>query len=150
MIARHRGRIINVVSAFGIPMRPESTPTPYASAYSSSKAGVMVLTHSLAAMVQPHGVRVFGLRPGFVRTALLEEGARSPAGKRWIPELQALLDSGRLVPAGLAARWVAFLASGEADDLSGRVLSAAHEMDMLVARRDEIRREGQYALRLIE
>ena len=150
MIARHRGRIINVVSAFGIPTSPESAPSPYASAYSSSKAGVMVLTHSLATMAEPHGVRVFGLRPGFVRTAMLEEGARSPAGKRWVPEVQALLDSGRLAPAGLAARWVTFLASGEADDLSGRVLSVAYDMDTLVARRDEIRREGQYALRLIE
>ena len=150
MIARHHGRIINVVSAFGIFTGPESTPSPYASAYSSSKAAVMVLTHSLATMTQPHGVRVFGLRPGFVRTALLEEGARSPAGKQWVPEIQALLDSGRLFPAELAARWVTFLASGEADDLSGRVLSVTYEMDTLVERSDEIQREGKYALRLIE
>lgn len=43
-----------------------------------------------------------------------------------------------------------FLASGQADEFSGRVLSVAHDMDTLVARSDEIRREGQYALRLIE
>jgi len=150
MIARRRGRIINVVSAFGIPTTPESTPSRFLSGYSSSKAGVMVLTHSLAAMAEPHGVRVFGFRPGFVRTALVEEGARSPAGKRWLPELQRLLDSGRLVPAEVAARWIVFLASGEGDDLSGRVLSTAYDFDTLVARGDEIRRKGQYALRLIE
>jgi len=101
-------------------------------------------------MAEPHGVRVFGFRPGFVRTALVEEGARSLAGKRWIPELQRLLDSGRLVPAEVAARWIVLLASGEADDLSGRVLSAADDIATLVARGDQIRREGQYALRLIE
>src|SRR5215470_11106068 len=146
MIARHHGRIINVVSAFGIHTRPESTPTPYASAYSSSKAGVMVLTENLAAMTHMHGVRVFGFRPGFVRTALVEDGARSPAGKRWIPELQMVLDSGRLNSPELAARWVTFLASGEADGLSGRVMSATDETTTLVARSDEIRREGRYSL----
>jgi len=150
MIARHKGRIINVVSAFGIHTRPESTPSPYASAYSSSKAAVMVLTENLAAMTHMHGVRVFGLRPGFVRTAMLEDGASSPAGKRWIPELQAVLDSGRLNSPELAARWVTFLASGEADALSGRVLSVTYEMSTLVARSDEICREGRYFLRLIE
>jgi NAD(P)-dependent dehydrogenase (short-subunit alcohol dehydrogenase family) len=80
MIARQYGRIINIVSAFGIQTRP------------------------------------FALRPGFVRTDMLEDGARSPTGKQWLPEFQAILDSGRLVPAELAARWVTFLASGAADD----------------------------------
>jgi NAD(P)-dependent dehydrogenase (short-subunit alcohol dehydrogenase family) len=150
MIARQHGRIINIVSAFGIQTRPESATSPYASAYSSSKAAVMILTQSLAAMTQAHGVRVFGLRPGFVRTALLEDGAQSPAGKQWLPEIQAILDSGRVVPAELAARWVTFLASGTVDDLSGRVFSVAYDMETVVARGDEIRREGQYALRLIE
>lgn len=150
MLARHRGRIINVVSSFGMHTRPESKPSPYASSYSSSKAAVIVLTENLAAMTQAHGVHVFGLRPGFVRTALLEEGAQSPAGRQWLPELQALLDSDRLVPPERAARWVMFLASGEADDLSGRVLSVTYDMETLVARSDDIRREGRYLLRLFE
>lgn len=150
MLARHRGKIVNVVSSFGIHTRPESTPSPYASAYSSSKAAVIVLTENLAAMTQAHGVQVFGLRPGFVRTALLEEGARSPAGRQWLPELQAMLDSDRLLPPEHAARWVVFLASGEADRLSGRVFSVTHDMDTLARRSDDIRREGRYVLRLFE
>ena len=150
MIARRQGRIINVVSGFGIPTRPDSTPSPYASAYSSSKAAVMVLTANLAAMTHVHGIRVFGLRPGFVRTAMLEDGARSPTGTRWLPELQVVLDSGRLNSPELAARWVTFLASGEADALSGRVLTATHDMTSVMAQSDEIRRDGRYLLRLIE
>lgn len=150
MISRHHGRIINIVSAFGIQMEAQRTTSPYASSYSCSKAAVMTLTHNLAATTEAHGVRVFGLRPGFVRTALIEDAARSPAGKRWLPEFQALLDSGRLVSAELAARWVTFLASGALDDLSGRVFSARDDMETILARCDEIRREGQYALRLIE
>jgi NAD(P)-dependent dehydrogenase (short-subunit alcohol dehydrogenase family) len=101
-------------------------------------------------MTHTHGIRVFGLRPGFVRTALLEEGARSAAGRQWIPELQGVLDSGRLTPPEVAARWVTFLSSGEADDLSGRVLTATYDMSAVVARGDDIRREGRYVLRLIE
>ena len=150
MIARHRGRIVNVVSSFGIHTSPQSTPSPYASAYSSSKAAVIVFTENLAAMTRNHGVQVFGLRPGFVRTALLEEGARSPAGRQWLPEIQALLDSDRLVPPELTAQWTVFLASGDADKLSGRVFSVAHEMDTLVKRTDEIQREGRYMLRLCD
>jgi hypothetical protein len=99
-------------------------------------------------MTRAHGVRVFGFRPGFVRTALLEEGARSAAGKQWLPGRQAVLDSGRLTPPEEAARWVMFLASGKADELSGRVLSATYDMTALVPRSDEIRREGRYVLRL--
>ena len=101
-------------------------------------------------MTQAHGVQVFGLRPGFVRTALLEEGARSPAGRQWLPELQAMLDSDRLVPPEHAARWVVFLASGEADRLSGRVFSVTDDMETLARRSDDIRREGRYVLRLFE
>lgn len=150
MIARHRGRIVNVVSSFGIRTSPQSTPSPYASAYSSSKAAVIVFTENVAAMTRDHGVQVFGLRPGFVRTTLLEEGARSAAGRRWLPEIQALLDSDRLVPPEHAARWAVFLASGDADTLSGRVFSVAHEMDTLVKRTDDIQREGRYILRLCD
>jgi short-subunit dehydrogenase len=49
MIARQHGRITNIVSAFGIQTRPDSAPSPYGSAYSSSKAAVMILAQSLAA-----------------------------------------------------------------------------------------------------
>jgi NAD(P)-dependent dehydrogenase (short-subunit alcohol dehydrogenase family) len=150
MIARRRGRVVNVVSSFGMQTSPQSTPSPYASAYSSSKAAVIVFTQNVAAMTKDHGVHVFGLRPGFVRTALLEDGARSPAGRRWLPEIQALLDSDRLVPPEHAARWTLFLASGVADKLSGRVFSVSHDMDTLVKRADDIQREGRHMLRLCD
>jgi len=60
MIDRRHGRIINVVSALGIPTNAESTPSPYAPAYSSSKAGVIALTQSLGTMAQAHGVECLG------------------------------------------------------------------------------------------
>ena len=108
-----------------------------------------MFTENLAAMARDHGVQVFGLRPGLVRTTMLE-GARSQAGRQWLPELNAVLDSDRLVPPEHAARWAVFLASGEADNLSGRVFSVAYEIDTLMKRADDIRREGRYILRLCE
>ena len=108
-----------------------------------------MFTENLAAMTRDHGVQIFGLRPGLVRTTMLE-GARSPAGRQWLPELNAALDSDRLVPPDHAARWAVFLASGEADNLSGRVFSVNYEMETLVKRTDDIQREGRYILRLCD
>jgi hypothetical protein len=67
-----------------------------------------------------------------------------------LPELKAVLDSERLNSPELAARWVTFLASGEADDLSGRVLNVTDDMRTIVARSADIRREGRYLFRLTE
>ena len=147
MVARRRGRIINVVSLLGIRTEPDSEENPYASAYTVSKAALMILTDCLATMTRAHGVQVFGLRPGFVRTAGLVEGAASPAGRQWLPELQEGLDLGGDVPPERAARMVVFLASGEADMFSGRVMSIRDEMETLPLRAEEIRREGRYVLR---
>ena len=63
MVARQRGRIINVSSNAGV------RPTPPYSAYSTSKAALIRLTDSLAEMTQDQGirgrvVRVSGERPG--------------------------------------------------------------------------------------
>src|SRR5438105_2771932 len=147
MVERRRGRIINVVSTLGIRTEPDSDENPFASAYTVSKAALMILTDCLATMTRAHGVQVFGLRPGFVRTAMLVEGAASPAGRQWLPELQEGLDVGEGVPPERAARMVTFLASGEADMFSGRVMSIRDEMETLPLRAEEIRREGRYVLR---
>src|SRR5439155_18741428 len=146
-VARRRGRIINVVSTLGIRTEPDSEENPYASAYSVSKAALIILTDNLATMTRAHGVQVFGLSPGFVRTALLVDGAGSPAGRRWLPELQEGLDLREDVPPDHAAHSVVFLASGKADMLSGRVFSIRDDMEGLPLRAEEIRREGRYVLR---
>jgi NAD(P)-dependent dehydrogenase (short-subunit alcohol dehydrogenase family) len=58
MICRRHGRIVNIVSAFGIPTDAQRPTSSYASSYSCSKAAVMTLTHNLAATTQAHRVRV--------------------------------------------------------------------------------------------
>ncbi|MBI3304109.1 MAG: SDR family oxidoreductase [Deltaproteobacteria bacterium] len=150
MLARRHGRIINVASLFGIPTGPGTTPPPYASSYSSSKAGVLILTAHLAATTREYGVYVFALGPGFVRTAMTEHVLRSPAGQKWLPEVQAVFDAGRDLPPERAAQHAVFLASGKADGLTGRMVRAAYDLEELVHHIEEVQRDDRYVLRFCE
>src|ERR687886_300402 len=97
MLARGTGRIV-AVSSYAA-----NGPRPYSSGYASGKAALLRLLDSLAAEVAGHGVSVFAITPGFVRTRLVEEVARSDEGRRWLPELGERADAleperaGRLV-----------------------------------------------------
>lgn len=147
MVVRGRGRIVNVASSAG------TVPWPYVSAYAISKAAVLHFTENLAKETRKQGLAVFALHPGIVRTAMLEGAmqtdapAEEPAGlvREWFREQLA---AGREVPAARAAGVVLRLAQGEADALSGRYLSAYDDLDALLARAEEIRRDNLYTLRL--
>jgi NAD(P)-dependent dehydrogenase (short-subunit alcohol dehydrogenase family) len=52
------------------------------SAYVTAKAALIRLTENLAAEVQEHGVRVFAIQPGTVRTAMAEAVLTLPEGRR--------------------------------------------------------------------
>jgi NAD(P)-dependent dehydrogenase (short-subunit alcohol dehydrogenase family) len=129
MVERRTGRIVNVTSLAG------AITYPYASAYACSKAAALRLTDSLAAAVAPHGISVFAISPGLVQTRLLNELANSPAGREWLPEFQERTD---YVPAEAAGRLVAALASGTADELSGRFIHVSDDLMQLVAAAEEI------------
>jgi len=141
MIARRRGRIINMASGIGL------VPFPPTSAYSCGKAALIRLTDCLAVPAREHGVSVFAISPGNVRTAMMEHLEDSEAGRRWL--------GGRERTAGLefqpperAARLCVRLASGEADRLSGRFIHVTYDLDDMLARDAEIEQEDLYALRL--
>src|SRR5437763_1865146 len=89
--------------------------------------------------------RAVAVPTGFVQTKLVEDVARSPAGRRWLPELAERQD---VLEPERAGRLVVELATGRADALSGRFLHVLDDLDDLVARADEIAREDLYALRL--
>jgi NAD(P)-dependent dehydrogenase (short-subunit alcohol dehydrogenase family) len=138
MIACRRGRILNVSSYAG------HRAAPYQSAYGCGKAGLASLTESLAASLQPHGIRAFTVTPGFVRTSLTAQLTESPEGQRWLPELQGRdgLDLSLFV--GLAVA----VALGRADILNGRFLHALDDLGELVRRFDEIEAGELYLPRL--
>ncbi len=66
MIAKRKGRIINMVSPSAITGRAGQTN------YSASKGGVISLTKSLAREVAPFGILVNAVSPGIIQTEMIE------------------------------------------------------------------------------
>jgi NAD(P)-dependent dehydrogenase (short-subunit alcohol dehydrogenase family) len=127
MLARGGGRIVNVAS--GAAYLPGVSST----AYSASKAAVHRFSETLARQLEPHGIPVFSISPGLVRTQMT---ARFPEDAPWTPP-------------ELAPRLVRALASGRLDGLAGRYLHAEHDdVDDLASRIDEILAEDLNAIRL--
>ena len=138
MLERGDGRIVNLTSYAG------ARPAPYQSGYGCAKAALNSLTESLAAELGDRGLSVFGVAAGFTRTEMTDHLTSSEAGRRWLPDS----GSGRVVDAEQTARLISRLASGAADELSGRLLHTLDELDALLAGIDEIRREDLYAPRV--
>lgn len=82
MLERGRGVIVNVSSVSGTAGRAGD------SAYSASKAAVVMLTKTLAAELGPRGIRINCIAPGAVATPLTA-GLRTPEGESAIAELMA-------------------------------------------------------------
>ncbi len=139
MLRHGRGRIVNISSYAAV------GPGPYMTAYASAKAAVLRFTDSLAAELEPSGVRVFSVTPGFVRTQLIERAAGSDLGRRFLPQLA---ERGDALDPERAARLVADIASGRLDSLSGRFLHVLDNVDDLLRRADEIAEHELYVLRL--
>lgn len=67
------GAIVNVGSLFG------QQGVPHGAAYCASKGGVALLTHSLAAELAPHGIRVNTIAPGHMATEMHFDELRARA-----------------------------------------------------------------------
>jgi NAD(P)-dependent dehydrogenase (short-subunit alcohol dehydrogenase family) len=136
MVARRAGRIINVVSGAGC------QPFPDMSAYVVSKTALIRFSEQMALELRPYGVSVFPMRPGLVRTAMVE------ASVQRLPFIQKWLDEGLDVTPGVVAQLVLSLASGRADALSGRLFSVDEDFDGIVGRTEQILRDDLQALRV--
>ena len=135
MIARRAGRIINVASGAG------TYPIPDMSAYVASKTALIRFSEQLAMEMKPHGISVFPIRPGVVRTAMAEEARDA------IPLVKKILDEGQDVTTDVVADLVLFLASGKADRLSGRLLSVNEDLTGILRSAEQVEREELYVLR---
>src|SRR5260221_2895021 len=67
MIARRRGCIVNICSGGG------ATMFPYFSAYITAKTALIRFSECLAHEMKLHGIAVFAMGPGTVRTAMSQE-----------------------------------------------------------------------------
>jgi NAD(P)-dependent dehydrogenase (short-subunit alcohol dehydrogenase family) len=143
MTRRQRGRIITTSSGAGL------GPWPYLSAYAVSKCAVIRLTENLAAETREHGVSLFVISPGFVRTAMTESGAESPEAEKWLGGFfRKAFAEGQDIPPERAAQLVVLLASGKADALSGCYISVSDDVAEMVSCAEEIQEKKLYTLRL--
>jgi NAD(P)-dependent dehydrogenase (short-subunit alcohol dehydrogenase family) len=126
MLARRRGRIINVASGAG------TRAIPNLSAYVTSKAALIHLTENLAVEVADARVRVFAIQPGTVRTALAESVLNSEEARQWVPWFAEMFERGQDVPPEQAGQPVVLLASGRADALTGRFVAVEWDADRLI------------------
>lgn len=146
MIARRRGRIINLASGAGL------SPIPTGTAYCVSKAALIRLSEIVALETQAYGIAVFAIDPGTVRTPMNDFfladriiGQRSPDVQAWMRQLFA---EGKDTPIGRPVELVLLLASGKADALSGCMLSVHDDIAELVRRVEEIKSDALYTLRM--
>jgi NAD(P)-dependent dehydrogenase (short-subunit alcohol dehydrogenase family) len=110
MLEQGKGSIINTASMSGI---IANTPQPQA-AYNVSKAGVIMLTKSLAAEWAKRGVRVNSISPGYIST----EMGRG-ANPDWKAEWTRLTPMGRFGETREVASAVVYLASDASSYFTG-------------------------------
>jgi NAD(P)-dependent dehydrogenase (short-subunit alcohol dehydrogenase family) len=114
MLERRQGAIVNLASIAGLGAFPKRA------AYSSSKAGVVMLTKVLASEWADRGVRVNAVAPGVVRTEMNER--MIAAGHLDLPAIERRTPMHRRAEASEVADAVLFLASGAARYITGACL----------------------------
>ena len=78
MIARRRGKIINICSVQSELGRPNIAP------YAASKGAVKMLTKGMAIDWGQHGIQVNGLGPGYFKTELTDALVKNEEFSRWL------------------------------------------------------------------
>ena len=103
-----------------------TSPLPRYDAYATSKAAVVRLSENLGQELCEHGVRVNCVSPGFVATgihAATREAGPELAGATYFADTERRLDVGG-DSAREAAELTAFLLSGAAEGITGKLISA--------------------------
>jgi NAD(P)-dependent dehydrogenase (short-subunit alcohol dehydrogenase family) len=116
------GAIVNMGSVFG------QQGVAGGGAYCASKAGVALLTHSLALELAPHGIRVNTIAPGNMATEMHWDELRSRAARsgtvfdEQVEMVKAAIPLGRHGTGGDIAGVVAWLVSPDAGYVTGQTI----------------------------
>jgi NAD(P)-dependent dehydrogenase (short-subunit alcohol dehydrogenase family) len=143
MIARQRGRIINVASRQGI------VPFALASSYTVAKTAIIRFTEVLSLEVRDQGISTFAIHPGTVPTSLIPQMNSGSSRFQHLPESfldkswQSAIDTPEL-----GANLITFLATGKADVLSGCYINAHDDLLALMANAETSQHNDLYKLRL--
>jgi len=119
MLLRGGGRIINL-KGYGA-----SFPSPRATAYGASKAGIVALTRSVAREYCGSGIYVNLLSPGVVKTGLLSNRGTTAEGAAYLKKAESLIDL-LAVDADVVGALALKVASNQVGNVTGkefRVLS---------------------------
>ncbi len=96
---------------------------PGLAVYAATKAAVRSLARSLAAELQPRGIRVNALSPGIIDTPIFDRlGMANEQVAGLKQDLQAQVPMGRLGTPGEIARAAVFLASDDSSYITGAEL----------------------------
>ena len=101
--------------------------------YAAAKAGVAMLVKTLAQELAPQRVRVNGISPGAIRTAINREAWQTPGAAR---KLLGLIPYGRIGDPDDVARAAVWLASDESDYTTGTILYVDGGMTLYPAFRE--------------
>lgn len=113
MIKQKKGNVINISSMSGLIV---NRPQPQIS-YNTSKAGVIMITRSLASEWRKYNIRVNAIAPGYMRTPLVDE-VFPKYGKDW----SSLTPMGRIGDPYEIKGPALFLASRASSFVTGSVL----------------------------
>ena len=108
MVARRRGRIVNICSVMSELGRPGTV------VYTASKGAVKMLTKGMAIDLGPHGINVNGIGPGYFKTELTEKLVNDEAFSGW------------LINRTPSRRW------GDVEDLAGAAVFLASDASRFV------------------
>ncbi len=115
MLPRRQGTILNMSSVH------EAIPWSRYSAYAASKAGLAMLTRTLAQEAAPVGVRVLALAPGAIRTPINRAVWSDAAG---LADLERKIPLGRMGEPAEIARLATLLVSDMASYVTGTTVFA--------------------------
>jgi gluconate 5-dehydrogenase len=108
MLARQRGRIINICSVMSELGRPGTA------VYTASKGAVKMLTKGMAIDLGPHGINVNGIGPGYFKTELTAKLVADETFSAW------------LINRTPSRRW------GDVEDLAGAAVFLASDASRFV------------------
>jgi NAD(P)-dependent dehydrogenase (short-subunit alcohol dehydrogenase family) len=115
MMPRHAGRIVVVSSIAGVITRTNQI------AYSAAKAAAVHFARCLAVEAAPYGITVNCLCPGMTDSQMLRDTAASR--RIAMEEYLSMIPAGRFAASEDHANTIAWLASEEAQHVTGQVIA---------------------------